>query len=49
MDSVHLLDKGHCVYMDNFDTGPELYEDFFSIPHMPAVQCAQIKVACQKQ
>ena len=27
MDSVHLLDKGHCMYMDNFYTSPELYEE----------------------
>ena len=30
MDSVHLLDKGHCTYMDNFYTSPELYEGTFS-------------------
>ena len=29
MDSVHLLDKGHCMYMDNFYTSPELYEELF--------------------
>ena len=29
MDSVHLLDKGHCMYMDNFCTSPELYEELF--------------------
>ena len=29
MDSVHLLDKGHCMYMDNFYTGPELYGGLF--------------------
>ena len=28
-DSVHLLDKGHCVYMDNFHTSLELYEKLF--------------------
>ena len=49
MDSVHLLGKGHCMYMDNFYTSPELYEELFSIPHMPVVQCAQIGRACQKQ
>ena len=27
MDSVHLLDKGHCMYMDSFYTSPELYEE----------------------
>ena len=29
MDSVHLLDKGHCVYMDNSYTSPELYDKLF--------------------
>ena len=29
MDSVHLLDKGYCMYMDNFYTSPELYEELF--------------------
>ena len=29
MDSVHLLDKGHGTYMDNFYTSPELYEELF--------------------
>ena len=29
MDSVHLLDKGHCMYMENFYTSPELYEELF--------------------
>ena len=29
MDSVHLLDKGHCMYMDNFYTNPEHYEELF--------------------
>ena len=29
MDSVHLLDKGHCMYMDDFHTSPELYEELF--------------------
>ena len=28
-DSVHLLDKGHCMYMDNFYTSPELHEELF--------------------
>ena len=49
MDSIHFLDKGHCMYMDNFYTSPELYEELFSISHMPVVQCAQIGRACQKQ
>ena len=49
LDSVHLLDTGHCMYMDNFYTSPELYEELFSIPHMPVVQCTQIGRACQKQ
>ena len=49
MDSVHLLDKGHCIYMDNFYTSPELYEELFSVPYMPVVQCAKIGRACQKQ
>ena len=49
MYSVHLLDKRHCVYMDNFYTSPELYEELFSVPCMPVVQCAQIGRACQKQ
>ena len=29
MDSVHFLDKGHCVYMDSFYTSPELYVELF--------------------
>ena len=29
MDSVHLLDKGHCMYMDIVYTSPELYEELF--------------------
>ena len=29
MGSVHLLDKGHCIYMDDFYTSPELYEESF--------------------
>ena len=29
MDSVHLLNKGHCMYIDNFYTSPELYEGLF--------------------
>ena len=49
MDSVHLWDKGHCMYKDNFYTSPECNEELFSIPHMPVVQCAQIRRACQKQ
>ena len=28
MDSVHPLNKGHCVYMDNFYTGPVLFFPF---------------------
>ena len=29
MDSVHFLDKGHCKYMANFYTCPEVYEELF--------------------
>ena len=29
MGSVHLLDKGHCMSIDNFYTSPELYEELF--------------------
>ena len=34
MDSVHILDKGHCMYMDNFYTSPELYEELFYLFHI---------------
>ena len=27
MDSVHLLDKVHCMYMENFYISPEIYEE----------------------
>ena len=29
MDSVHLLDKGHRMYMDNFYASPKLYDELF--------------------
>ena len=28
MDSAHLLDKGHCMYMDNFYTSPDFMRNF---------------------
>ena len=46
MDSVHLLDKGYCMYMENIYTSPQLYQEFFSIPLMPVIQCTQIGGAC---
>ena len=29
IDLIHLLDKGHCMCMDDVYTSPELYEEFF--------------------
>ena len=43
MDSVHLLDKGHCMYMDNFYTRPELYELFFHSTYVHGTVCPNRK------
>ena len=48
MDSVHLLDKGHCMYIDQFLYKSRIYQELFCVPSMPAEQCAQIERVCQK-
>ena len=46
INSVHLLDKGHYMYMDKFYTSPELYEELFFLFHLclpKAVTTAKLK------
>ena len=49
MDSVHLLDKGHCMYMDNFYTSTELYEELFFCSTCACGTVHPNRKACQKQ
>ena len=46
LENFKLLNKGHCMYMDNYYNSPELFEELYSMKRMPVVPSIQIGKEC---